>query len=87
VWTYPPELVEGLAAVGVTATPDTPPAVTRDRADDRYRDELRQLRARLLAGEFDRPRYLDLIIALRRRFWVLTLPLPAWEKICTESSE
>jgi hypothetical protein len=84
VWLYPPDLVAGLELTGLAPSPDAPPAVTREAVDDRYRDELRALRARHVAGEFDRPRYLELIIELRRKFWVLTLPLRAWETIVTE---
>ena len=65
-------------------SPEVSPEVTRATADDLYRDALRALRARLLAGEFDRPRYLELIIELRKKFWVLTLPPQAWEKIVVE---
>jgi len=78
---YPPELIEGLALIGVSCSPDAPPAETRDAADDLYKAELRALRARLIAGEFERPRYVELIIELRKKFWVLTLPLSAWERI------
>ena len=85
-YSYPPELVEGLALVGVSCSPDVSPAVTREMADDLYKDALRALRARLIAGEFERPRYVELIIELRKKFWVLTLPLSAWEKICVKSS-
>ena len=83
-WTYPPELVEGLSLIGVAATPAMAPAATREIADDLYRDELRRLRVRLLTGEFDRAHYVELIIAARKKFWVLTLPLQAWEKIVVE---
>ena len=83
-WIYPPELVEGLSLVGITPSPEAAPAVTREIADDLYRDELRRLRARLLSGEFDRAHYVELIVALRKQFWVLTLPLYAWEKIVVE---
>lgn len=84
-YSYPPELVEGLALIGVSCVPDVSPAATRDAADDLYKAELRALRARLLAGEFDRRRYVELIIQLRKQFWVLTLPLGAWERIVEEA--
>jgi hypothetical protein len=83
-WVYPPELVAGLNRIGVPHSGDLSPAVTREAADDIYKDELRALRARLLAGEFDRARYVELIIELRKKFWILTLPLSAWERIVTE---
>jgi hypothetical protein len=83
-WLYPPELVAGLNRVGVSHSADVSPAMAREAADDLYKEELRALRARLLAGEFDRARYVELIIELRKKFWILTLPLSAWERIVTE---
>jgi hypothetical protein len=85
-WCYPPELLEGLNRIGVEVSTEKSPAATREAADDLYKNELRALRARLLAGEFDRARYVELIIELRKRFWILTLPLSAWEKIVREGA-
>jgi hypothetical protein len=69
--------------MGLAPTADTPPALVRDAVNDLYRFELRRLRDRLRAGAIVRADYPDKVIALRRRYWVLTLPLPAWERICT----
>jgi hypothetical protein len=82
VWTYPPEFVESLASLGLAPTPATPPALLRDALNDLYRYELRGARDRLRAGEFEKSAYLDLVIALRRKYWLLSLQLPAWERIC-----
>ena len=81
-WSYPPEFLESLSGFGLAPTPETPPAVVRDALNDLYRYQLRSLRSRLLVGDFERSAYLDKVIALRKHFWLLTLPLPAWEKIC-----
>jgi hypothetical protein len=40
------------------------------------------MRDRLRAGEFEKSQYLEMVVALRKKYWLLTLPLPAWEKIC-----
>ena len=86
MWTYPPELLTGLEPLGLAPTERTPPALARDAVDDLYKYELRRLRDRLRVGEVDRPDFLAHVIALRKKYWVLTLPLPAWEKICASSS-
>jgi hypothetical protein len=85
-WSYPSELLQPLAALGFAPTAQTPPAFARDAVDDLYKYELRRLRDRLRAGEVDRSDYLARVIALRKKYWVLTLPLQAWEKICASSS-
>jgi hypothetical protein len=81
-WTYPDELLVALAGFGLAPTPATPPALVRDAMNDLYRYELRRMRDRLRQGAIEKSAYLDLVIATRKRYWPLTLPLPAWEKIC-----
>jgi hypothetical protein len=82
VYTYPSEFLESLVAFGLAPRPETPPALVREALGDLYRYELRLLRNRLLVGEFPRDQYQEHIIALRKRYWLLTLQLPAWERIC-----
>lgn len=81
-WRYPDEFRAALALFGLAPVDETQPSLVRDQLNDLYRFELRRLRSRLLAGSVARPQYLELVIALRKRYWPLTLPLPAWEKIC-----
>ena len=81
-WTYPAELRAALEDLGLSPTSATPPAIVRDALNDLYRYELRRMRDRHRAGQIDKPAYLDLVIATRKRYWPLTLSLPAWEKIC-----
>jgi hypothetical protein len=40
------------------------------------------MRDRLRAGGIEKADYLDRVVALRRKYWPLTLPLAAWERIC-----
>jgi hypothetical protein len=82
-WSYPPELLEALAAFGLRPQPDTPPRFTRDALSDLYRYEIRRLRERLLAGEVRRADYRGHVIALRKKYWPLTLTPEAWEKVCS----
>jgi hypothetical protein len=82
MYSYPPEFMAALASLGLAPTPATPPALVREALNDLYRFELRALRARLITGEFERSTYLELVIGLRKKYWLLTLQLPAWERIC-----
>jgi hypothetical protein len=81
-WTYPDELRLALADLGLAPTPTTPPAAVRDALNDLYRYELRRLRDRLRSGVVVKPDYLDLVVALRKKYWPLTMPLDGWEKLC-----
>lgn len=81
-WTYPDELRVALGNLGLAPTPMTPPAAVRDALNDLYRYELRRLRDRLLAGVVVKADYLDLVVALRKKYWPLSMPLDAWEKVC-----
>ena len=66
-WTYPADLRESLQPFGLSPPDGTPPAVVRDALNDLYRYELRRLRDRLLAHEFERATYLDRVVVLRKR--------------------
>jgi len=84
MWSYPPEFLESLAGLGLAPTADTPPALVRDALNDLYRYELRAARDRLRAGVTEKSTYLELVIALRKKYWLLSLTVPAWERICRE---
>jgi hypothetical protein len=86
VFVYPPEFLESLAGLGLAPTSETPPSLVRGALNDLYRYELRTARDRLRAGAFEKSTYLDLVVALRKKYWLLTLPLAAWEKICREGA-
>ena len=75
---YAPEALEVLAGHGLCPEPDTPPAAVREALNDLYRYEIRRLRRRLLAGEFPKAEYLDHVVGLRRRYWLLSVPLDNW---------
>jgi hypothetical protein len=81
-WTYPEELGEVLLTLGLRPRPSTPPQVVRAALNDLYRFELRRMRDRLRAGAMEKSAYLERVVSLRRKYWPLTLPLPAWERIC-----
>jgi hypothetical protein len=81
-WHYPPELLTVLEGFGLRPDARTAPSVVRDALNDLYRFELRRMRDRLRAGEIPKADYNDHVIALRKHYWPLTLPLAGWEKIC-----
>jgi hypothetical protein len=85
VWAYPPELADALRTIGLAPTPWTPPALARGAVDELYKYELRRLRDRHRRGEVARARYTDQVIVLRKKYWMLTLSLPAWERICASA--
>lgn len=82
MFAYPTEFLVALADLGLAPTPTTAPRFVRDALNDLYRYELRRLRGQLLVGEFERSSYLDRVVALRRKYWLLTLQPSAWERIC-----
>jgi hypothetical protein len=81
-WSYPPELMDALLGFGLKPTPATPPSAVRDALSDLYRFEIRRLRQRLLDGKVEKARYSDEVIALRRKYWPLSLQPDHWERIC-----
>jgi len=83
-WHYPPEFCEALLGFGLVARETAPPVLLRDAVNDLYRVELRRLRAALLAGRVVKTAYHGEVVALRRKYWILTLNLQVWERICKE---
>lgn len=81
-WTYPPEFLIALGPLGLAPRGSTPPSVVRDALNDLYRYELRRMREVLRRGAMEKSEYIDRVIALRKKYWPLTLSLDAWERIC-----
>jgi hypothetical protein len=77
-WRYSPEVIEELATHGFAPRPDTDPQLVRDALSELYRYEIRALKARLLACEFPQGDYKSHVIALRRRYVLLSIPLQIW---------
>ena len=75
---YHQQVLDALSGHGLMPGPDTSPQQLRDATRDLYKYEIRRLRDRLLAGEFPKGEYADRVIGLRRRYWVLSVPLPLW---------
>ena len=72
------EILDALAGHGLLPRPDTSPQQLRDAARDLYKYEIRRLRDRFLAGEFPKLEFADRVVVLRRRYWILSVPLGLW---------
>ena len=77
-YAYPPDILDALAGHGLHPTPQTPPAFVREALSDLYRYEIRRLRRSLLDGRIPRASYTDHVIRLRKRYWLLSLPVQHW---------
>ena len=77
---YEPRVKAALLGHGLRVTAATRPALAREFVNDLYRHELRRLRDRLLAGEIPKRDYKTHVIALRKRYWVLSVPLGQWTR-------
>lgn len=75
---YWPQVLEALAGHGVRPTPSTRPALVHEFVSDLYRFELRRLRARQVRGEIPRSEYSSHVVALRRRYLLVSVPLRHW---------
>ena len=75
---YAPETLEMLAGHGLRPARDTPPALVRDALNDLYRYEIRRLKGQLLAGAFPKTEYIDRVVGLRKRYWLLSVPISHW---------
>jgi hypothetical protein len=50
----------------------------RDALSDLYRYEIRRLRRSFLRGEIPKADYREHVIALRRKYWLLSVPTVHW---------
>jgi hypothetical protein len=78
VFTYHEHVLDALAAHGLVPTPETSPQRLRDALRDLYNYDIRRLRDRLLAGEFPKRDYAGLVVGLRQRYWLLSVPTQLW---------
>ena len=77
-YTYHREILDELFRHGLLPLPDTPPERLRDAVRDLYKYEIKRLRSRLLAGDVERRSYANEVVALRKRYWVLSVPTALW---------
>ena len=78
IFHYDPHVRDVLLAHGLRVARDTPPARAREFVNDLYRYELRRLRDALLAGRIRKSDYAAHVVALRSRYWLLSVPVDRW---------
>ena len=79
-YTYHPRILEELAGFGLRPRPTTPPSLAREFVNDLYRHELRRLRRQLRAREIPREGYADRVVALRKKYFLLSIRLDLWAR-------
>lgn len=80
VYTYHPRVLEDLLRHGLAPRETTPPGMLRDAVRDLYKYEIRRLRDRLLRGDVERRHYAGLVVELRKRYRLLSLPIELWTR-------
>jgi hypothetical protein len=77
--TLKPEVLEALADHGLCPGPDTSLDLLREQVSGLYRVEIRKLRDRCRAGEFPTSELAGRVRELRKRYVLLSIPIPHWE--------
>jgi hypothetical protein len=75
---YHARILDALAGHGLIPRPDTAPHRLRDAVRDLYRYEIKRLRLSLLAGHIAKRDYADHVVALRRKYPLLSVPVELW---------
>ncbi len=79
-YTYHPRILEELAGFGLHPRPSTPPLLAKAFVNDLYRHELRRLRKRLRTREIPKEGYADRVVALRKKYFLLSIRLDLWAR-------
>jgi hypothetical protein len=75
---YDPRVLAALATHGLAPRPATSPQQLRDAVRDLYKYEIRRLRSELLAGRIRKTDYAGHVVELRKRYWLLSVPVQLW---------
>lgn len=75
---YRADVLEGLARHGLRPAPRTPPGYLRDAVRELYKYEIRRLRDQRLAGRIPKVDYAGRVLALRKQYWLLSVPIERW---------
>lgn len=77
-YTYHPRVLEALSGHGLRPLPGTPPQQLRDAVLALYKYEIKVLRDRLRAGKIAKRDYAALVVELRKRYPLLSVPVELW---------
>jgi len=83
--TYHPQILDELGRHGLVPAPDTPPGRLRDAVRDLYKYEIRKLRDRVVSGGIPKHEYAGHVVALRKRYWILSIPTDLWSDSSSDS--
>ena len=75
---YHANVLRELARHGLQPLGTTSPDRLRDAVLDLYKYEIRRLRADLLAGRIQKRDYASHVVELRKRYWLLSVPVQLW---------
>ena len=75
---YRQEILDELGRHGLVPAPDTAPGRLRDAVRDLYKYEIRRLRDRVVSGDMPKHELAGHVVALRRRYWLLSVPTDLW---------
>lgn len=75
---YRPEVLDQLLTHGVRPTAATRPGILFRYLGELYRYELRRLRDARVAGRVAAAEYAPAVVALRRRYPLVSTPVQAW---------
>ena len=75
---YDPQVLDELEKHGVRPYSATPPELVHEFVSDLYRFELRRLRKRQVSGEIPKEDYAAHVVALRKRYLLVSLPVQHW---------
>ncbi len=73
-------MLDALLGHGLRPGPDTRLDLLRDQVRDLYLFEIRRLRRAVRRGAFPMASYAGRVVALRRRYPLLSLPLDRWRQ-------
>jgi len=76
--TFRPEVLAELLRHGLNPMAETSPALLREQINDLYRFEIRRLRDRCRAGDFTTRELPGHVVALRKRYLLLSIPVERW---------
>ena len=78
IYRYDAHVLDALAGHGLIPGPGTSPQQLRDAVRDLYRYEIKRLRLALLDGHIAKRDYADHVVALRRKYPLLSVPMELW---------
>ena len=77
-YTYHQRVFDELGRFGLRPKPATPPKLAKEFVNDLYRYELRMLRGRLVGREIPKQGYVDRVVELRKKYFLLSIRLDLW---------